>query len=340
MRESEKRRAAVIDRLLSLNISTKKELEDIVLIASIVCESPIALLTLLKEDKQYIEYSIGYPCTTVPTEESFCRYTITQDEILEVTDTTKDDRFADTKYVTGALHARFYAGVPMKTKSGDNIGSICVLDTVPKKLNENQRKILKMLAQQAITILEFELSLDILKEEILKVQESELKLKTIFQSSHSCHLLIGREMQILACNKTASDTIRELTGEELAEGRVFTSLLGRQAALLFSRNFNTALSGTAISAEQEITNSNKESAWWIVDFNPAYNHKNDIIGVSVDATNITERVKDKQSILSQNEALKQIAQLQSHEIRRPVANIISLAELLREPDKDFGTYLA
>ena len=339
MKESERRRNIIVNRLLSLNVSTKKELQDIVSLASVVCEAQVALMTLIKEDKQYVECSIGYDRTIMPLSESFCQYTILQDDILEINNAAEDSRFADLQVVKGDLHVRFYAGAPMKTKTGENIGSICVLDTHPKKLNDNQREMLKILSRQAITILEFELSLSMLKEEIAKVHESEMKLKTIFQSSHSCHLLVDSGMKILAFNKAAYNAVRQLTGQQLEEGKVFTSMLNGEIAEFFTRYFNIALSGKPVFVEEEITYGKKGTLWWAIDFNPAYDHNEEVIGVSLDATNTTERMRDRQNILTQNAALKNIAQIQSHQLRRPVANIISITDLLKDRDEHFDLHL-
>lgn len=340
MKESEIRRAAIVKRLLSLDLSTKKELQDIIKLVAVICKTPVAFITLLDDKKQYIRSNIGLDIESTPIEEAFCRYTVLQNEVLEVPNTLLDGRFTNNLLVTGHPNIRFYAGSPLTTQSGDNIGSLCVIDNKPNTLNDEQKQMLQILSRQVTNILEFELSLKLLKEEIAKVQESEIKLKSIFQSSPTAHVLVDKEMNVLAFNKAAADFVLMLNKKIIKEAVPLTAFLSKTSAAKIINHCKTALAGRQTSIEQRITYGINGEYWWSLDFNPVFNHNEDIIGVSLDATNITEKMKAKEEILVQNKVLKEIARLQSHEIRRPVANILGLVDMLEIPAKgDFPLHV-
>lgn len=340
MKDSAKSRAEIVNRLLSLNLSLQHELSDIIKLTTVICGTPIVLITLLDETNQFIEYSHGMKKQNMPISESFCQHTIRQNEVLEVEDALLDERFANLQIVVNSPSIRSYAGSPLKTKFGDSIGSLCVLDTKPNKLNEVQKQMLQILAHQVTTIFEFELSLKLLKEEIAKVQDSEMKLKAIFQSSPTSHILLDFSMVVLACNEAAHKALASLNGNDLIKGAHFPSILPPELKEWIFEYINRAINGESCSVEKSILYADKGIQWMSVDFNTVYDHQRNIIGVSIDSVNITEKVKSRDRILQQNKVLREIAHLQSHEIRRPVANIISLIQFLNDKnDESFEMYL-
>lgn len=338
MIETETRRAAIVQRLLNLKLSSQQELQDIVKLASAICKTPIALITLLDNEHQHIRFEVGLPVRQTPLEDAFCRYTILQNDVMEVPDAWLDDRFIHNTLVTGSPYIRYYAGAPLKTQTGESLGSLCVIDRKPNFLNEEQKSLLQVLSHQVITILEFELSLGLLKEEVAKVQESEIKLKSIFNSSPTSHVLVDKDMRILTFNRAAADYIKALNHKTIKEGELFYDFLNETTVPVFTENFRMAVQGQRITLDHQVNYGNQGILWWEFFFNPVTDWQGHIIGVSLDATNITERVKYKKSILAQNAALREIAQIQSHEIRRPVANILGLLDLIDDSGLDAKDY--
>lgn len=340
MKDSAQSRATIVNRLLSLNLSIQQELNDIIKLTTVLCGTPIVLITLLDDNEQFIQYSHGMKKMVMPFSESFCQHTIKQNDILEVEDAQADPRFMNLDIVVNAPGIRAYTGSALRTKSGDSIGSLCVLDTKPNKLTELQKQMLRILAHQVTTIFEFELSLKLLKEEIIKVQDSEMKLKAIFQSSPTSHLLLDVNMIILAHNDAAYNAIANLNGNHLSKGEHFPSLLPADVAEWIIDCFNSAVTGEQICVEKSIVYADKGLQWMSVNFNTVYDYSHIIIGVSIDSVNITSRIESHNHIIQQNSVLREIAQMQSHEIRRPVANILSLVELLQDKnDEAFDLHL-
>lgn len=113
-----------------------------------ICKTPIALISFVDEDRQWFKAKVGLDgVSETPRELAFCADTILTPEILEVPDTHLDERYQDNPLVIGYPHIRFYAGAPIALPLGERIGSLCVIDTKPNKLNEYQKAALEGLAK-------------------------------------------------------------------------------------------------------------------------------------------------------------------------------------------------
>jgi GAF domain-containing protein len=118
----------------------------IVRVAALLTMMPIALVSLLDEERQWFKSRIGLSITETPRSWAFCNYTIQDTKIMIVEDATQDARFADNPLVTGQEAIRFYAGVPLVDENATRLGTLCVLDRVPRKLTHDQTWALTELA--------------------------------------------------------------------------------------------------------------------------------------------------------------------------------------------------
>ncbi len=146
-------RLKVLESYSIMDSLPEKEYDALTELASYICDTPIALVSLLDKDRQWFKSSIGLDVTETPRDISFCQYAIMGDEVYEVQNALENELFAANPFVTGDANIRFYAGAPLKDSNGFNLGSLCVIDTKPNKLSKEQKKALKLLADQVVVLL-------------------------------------------------------------------------------------------------------------------------------------------------------------------------------------------
>jgi GAF domain-containing protein len=153
--QEEKLRWEVLKKLQLLDSDPEVLFDDIVLLASIMCDVPTALVSLLDVERQWFKARIGLEASETPRDAAFCAHTVlTPNNLMIVEDATKDPRFEKNPLVTGAPHIRFYAGAPLVI-DGAAIGSVCVIDYVPREISHAQQEALRVLARQTAALLRF-----------------------------------------------------------------------------------------------------------------------------------------------------------------------------------------
>ncbi len=177
----EQKRLLEVQDFLNLEFEKNADFQNITNLVSELCEKPIALITILDHDTNWIKVATGVDQKMAPRQTSFCQYCIQQQELLIVPDTTEDVRFKDNPIVTDAPGIRFYAGAPLTLNNGYTVGSLCVFDVKPNNLSESQKKILTLLSRQVALLMEFQLSEVKLKNYITEIEAKNTSLRSIAQ---------------------------------------------------------------------------------------------------------------------------------------------------------------
>ncbi len=151
---NETKRLKVLWQYEVLDTVPEEVFDDLTDLAAHICETPIALISLVDEDRQWFKSRLGLSLSETSRDISFCAHAITTDGLLIVPDATKDKRFKDNPLVTGGQKIRFYAGAPLITPDGHALGTLCVLDKKPRALRLEQQQALRVLAHHVMTQLE------------------------------------------------------------------------------------------------------------------------------------------------------------------------------------------
>lgn len=150
--QEEQRLQALLD-LQILDTPAEQLYDDIVEMAAELCGAPVALISLLDQDRQWFKARVGLDIDHTPRDVAFCNHTILQQETLEVPDAREDPRFCDNPLVTQEPHVRYYAGHPIRTQAGHALGTLCLVDFAPRELTQQQREILRRLSLQLETLI-------------------------------------------------------------------------------------------------------------------------------------------------------------------------------------------
>ncbi|MCX7565997.1 GAF domain-containing protein [Sulfitobacter sp. F26169L] len=189
-----------LERYGILDTPRESDYDQIVELASQICETPISVINIIDESRQWFKAEVGLGVRETPVETSICSHVILQDDFVEIPDTLADPRMADNPLCLDDPGLRFYAGARLIGSDGLPLGTLCVLDNHPRSLTDLQRKALRVLAKQVMK--QFELQRALRNEEILRA-EMDHRIKNSLQATSSMIRLYLRNVE----DETARDAL-------------------------------------------------------------------------------------------------------------------------------------
>src|ERR1700745_1694516 len=164
MSASDGARVAALQKYAILDSEAERAFDDLTLLASYVCKTPIALISLVDEDRQWFKSKIGLSVRETPRQGAFCSLAVQHPDVMVVPDTLQDERFRDNPLVLSEPRIRFYAGAPLINEDGYALGTLGVIDQTPREITQDQKEALQALSRLILAQLEFRRNLRLLKE--------------------------------------------------------------------------------------------------------------------------------------------------------------------------------
>jgi signal transduction histidine kinase len=303
-----------------LDTPAEPAFDDLTWLATHICGTPIATITLIDAGRQWFKSHIGMKKPETPRNESFCAFAILQpDQIFEVPDAAEDDRFADNPGVTGDPDIRFYAGAPLVVENGQALGTLCVIDRVPRQLTDAQRRSLEALAAQAVSQLE-------LRRRLRAVRDQRSRLITSIDAVPSALIIRDKSGRVVLQNQAAG----RFSG---AKGWEAVTVLRKDGSVLPREEWPgvRALAGQRVDAEQLVLRAIDGTTTPVYATSaPILDSRDAVAGAVTSFTDIT--------------SLAEVARLKdefvatvSHELRTPLTAIKGSLQLLQtDPSLDPG----
>ena len=215
--ENEAARLAALRDYRILDTAAEERFDRITRVLARSLGVPIALVSLVDDNRQWFKSRFGLDASETPREQAFCAHAICQSEVMVVEDATRDSRFADNPLVTGAPDIRFYAGAPLMVEGGHKLGTLCAIDRKPRQIDEEQKALLTDLA--ALVVDEMEM-----RRLVERAQKAETRLVDAVEALPDGFVLYDAEDRMVLCNQRYKEIYAE-SAPAMVPGATFEEVI-------------------------------------------------------------------------------------------------------------------
>lgn len=242
--KDEDQRLETLKQFNILDTPPEKAFDDLATLASQICDAPIALMTLIDRDRQWFKAKVGLNIEQTSRDIAFCAHAILEpDQVTVVPDALADERFADNSLVTDEPHIRFYAGAPLVASDGQALGTLCVLDRVPRQLTDRQLMALQALRRSAISELELRRKTLALEKAVLErdrarqeIEQYNARLETLVEERTAELRASERRFRVLIENSSVAISLLNAEGILTYDSAAAPGLLGYLPGEYLGRN--------------------------------------------------------------------------------------------------------
>ncbi len=342
--ENEAERLEELDSYEILDTDAEANFDALTRLAAHILEVPIALVSLIDKDRQWFKSHYGLDTTETPRDLSFCGHVVASGEFLVVPNTNDDRRFHDNPFTTSGPRAQFYIGMPLKTPTGQVLGTLCAMDTVPRRITDEQQELFALLSQQVMAQLELRRTARQLESRRQVVAQREKELQAIFAGMSEGIVKQIKDGTIVACNQAAERILGlswdQLTGLKPADANWRPI---RQDGTRFPSSEHPAMIALATSKPQRdvimgVHKANDELTWINIHSQPILEN-----GVAQAVVTTFRDITAERARLAEQEVLRQQAASRqrlvtagtlaggvAHEINNPLSYILSNIDFVLE----------
>ena len=320
--ENEQERLEALRLYQIMDTEAEESFDKLTRLAASICETPVALVTLLDEERQWFKSKVGLDIEETTRDVAFCNYAIVDSGVMIVTDATADDRFRDHPLVVSDPKIRFYAGAPLEVAPGIRLGTLCAIDWQPRELSEHQLEALVVLRDQVVSQLKLRREIAQRKAAEERVRANADRLRLVIEQAPVVMWTVDQDMRFTSSLGAGLEALN-LEANEVV-GLTLSEYLGTSDPEPLPVTMHRRTLGGEPTQYEFLFKDN----WYQAKVEPLRDERGQVVGCIGLALDVTEQRRAIEEAGRANRAKSDFLANISHEIRTPLNGVIGMSRLL------------